>query len=99
MSDMFTTCPNCRLHLAVTAGDLRVGQGYVRCGRCDKVFNALLSLVEDVPAPPEPESVAHGTVSVPALEDPLPPLPGGDGAIPFGSMDDVEVVQTHVTGK
>lgn len=44
---MFTTCPNCTLTLGVTATDLRVGQGYVRCGRCVSVFNALLSLADE----------------------------------------------------
>ncbi len=41
---MFTTCPACRMNLAVTVADLRIGQGYVRCGRCERVFNALMSL-------------------------------------------------------
>lgn len=41
---MFTICPKCTLTLAVTANDLRLGQGYVRCGRCATVFNALVSL-------------------------------------------------------
>lgn len=106
MSHMVTTCPNCRQNLAVTAADLRVGQGYVRCGRCDKVFNALLTLAEDVPAPTEPESVATGTVSVPALSDDglLPTESDPSVIIPFGSQDeeldeDVEVVHTHVTGE
>src|SRR5690606_21362826 len=74
----------------------------VRCGRCDKVFNALLTLAEDEPAPTEPDSVAHGTRSVPTLEeDDLPPIPGREEPIPFGSSDEdeVEVVQTHVTGQ
>jgi predicted Zn finger-like uncharacterized protein len=69
MSSMFTTCPNCKLHLAVTALDLRVGQGYVRCGRCDKVFNALLSLAEDVDRDKQSGDVATGTTTVPALEE------------------------------
>jgi len=69
MSNMFTTCPNCKLHLAVTALDLRVGQGYVRCGRCDKVFNALLSLAEDVDRDKQSGAVATGTTTVPALEE------------------------------
>jgi len=43
---MFTVCPKCTLTLAVTATDLRLGQGYVRCGRCSNVFNALLRLTE-----------------------------------------------------
>jgi predicted Zn finger-like uncharacterized protein len=66
---MFTTCPNCRLNLAVTASDLRIGQGYVRCGRCERVFNALLSLSEDLDQGQVSGHVATGTTSVPALED------------------------------
>ena len=44
---MLTVCPKCTLTLAVTAADLRAGQGYVRCGRCANVFNALLGLTEE----------------------------------------------------
>src|SRR5580658_10158206 len=47
MHSMFTVCPKCTLTLAVTAEDLRAGQGYVRCGRCLNVFNALLALSEE----------------------------------------------------
>jgi predicted Zn finger-like uncharacterized protein len=58
---MFTVCPKCALTLVVTAADLRVAQGYVRCGRCSSVFNALAQLADDRQAaaaasapPPEP---------------------------------------------
>ncbi len=70
MSRMSTTCPNCALHLAVTAADLRVGQGYVRCGRCEKVFNALLSLLEDPQEPPQTDDFATGTTSIPVMDTP-----------------------------
>ena len=50
---MFTICPKCALTLLVTAEDLRVAQGYVRCGRCSSVFNALARLTEEE-KPPEP---------------------------------------------
>ena len=54
---MFTICPKCALTLAVTAADLRVAQGYVRCGRCSSVFNALARLTEERQgASPEPSS-------------------------------------------
>ena len=43
---MYTVCPNCALTLVVTAADLRVAQGFVRCGRCSNVFNALARLSE-----------------------------------------------------
>jgi predicted Zn finger-like uncharacterized protein len=55
---MYTVCPKCALTLVVTAADLRVAQGYVRCGRCSNVFNALIGLTEErhpAPAPPPPE--------------------------------------------
>jgi predicted Zn finger-like uncharacterized protein len=62
---MFTVCPKCALTLVVTAADLRVAQGYVRCGRCSSVFNALAQLSDErgaalrgsgtAPQEPEPE--------------------------------------------
>jgi predicted Zn finger-like uncharacterized protein len=78
---MYTVCPKCTLTLAVTAADLRAGQGYVRCGRCANVFNALLALCEEsglaiseAPPPREQppqvvEDRASATVSRPALTD------------------------------
>ncbi len=44
---MFTVCPKCALTLVVTPQDLRVAQGYVRCGRCSNVFNAIVGLTDD----------------------------------------------------
>lgn len=74
---MFTICPKCALTLAVTAGDLRVGQGYVRCGRCSSVFNALAALNDDAPAAAEDASSdqderATGTLTRPALAQAQP---------------------------
>jgi predicted Zn finger-like uncharacterized protein len=64
---MFTVCPKCMLTLAVTANDLRMGQGYVRCGRCANVFNALLALSEEptqeAGAVLEPTPADHATSS------------------------------------
>src|SRR5690348_17692745 len=60
---MFTVCPKCALTLVVTAGDLRIAQGYVRCGRCLNVFNALSRLSEERPAAtaePPPQTTAAG---------------------------------------
>ena len=63
---MFTVCPKCALTLVVTAADLRVAQGYVRCGRCLNVFNALARLSEERPsAAPGP---APASASEPASE-------------------------------
>ncbi len=68
---MFTTCPSCALNLAVTAADLRVGQGYVRCGRCVSVFNALISLADEAEVGPDEarvEDIASATQSRPLPE-------------------------------
>ncbi len=54
---MFTVCPKCALTLAVTAADLRVAQGYVRCGRCSSVFNAIARLTEERLAGAAPEAL------------------------------------------
>jgi predicted Zn finger-like uncharacterized protein len=67
---MFTVCPKCALTLVVTAADLRVAQGYVRCGRCLNVFNALARLSEERPAA-APEAPDTAAPQPPALS--LPP--------------------------
>lgn len=61
---MFTVCPKCALTLVVTAADLRVAQGYVRCGRCSSVFNALAQLSD--------ERQASGSGSNPTAASPPP---------------------------
>ena len=67
---MFTVCPKCALTLVVTAADLRVAQGYVRCGRCSSVFNALARLADDrqasgaaVEAAPAPSDLPAASVA------------------------------------
>ncbi len=83
---MFTVCPKCALTLAVTTSDLRIGQGYVRCGRCSNVFNALLTLSDEAaraatgPAgspprpvtPPPPAELLPPSVPLPAPQGPPP---------------------------
>jgi predicted Zn finger-like uncharacterized protein len=51
---MYTVCSKCNLNLAVTVADLRAAHGYVRCGRCHNVFNALTALSDELPGPAEP---------------------------------------------
>jgi predicted Zn finger-like uncharacterized protein len=65
---MYTVCPKCALTLVVTAADLRVAQGFVRCGRCSNVFNALARLSEE-------RSGTVAGVASPTLSQPAPPPP------------------------
>jgi predicted Zn finger-like uncharacterized protein len=74
---MLTVCPKCALTLVVTAEDLRVAQGYVRCGRCLNVFNALARLSEEraaaEPEPP-PDTMTDAAAEPPdAFAPPQPP--------------------------
>ena len=69
---MFTVCPKCALTLVVTAADLRVAQGYVRCGRCLNVFNALARLSEERP-PVAPDAPDTATAEPSAAADLLQP--------------------------
>ncbi|HEX4377647.1 MAG TPA: DUF3426 domain-containing protein [Steroidobacteraceae bacterium] len=100
---MFTVCPRCTLTLAVTAEDLRAGQGYVRCGRCLNVFNALLSLTEGSPgADPQSFSQANPASSsqiTRALETTPPPastVPEPPSlAAPDATFDPAAVTDEH----
>src|SRR6266513_739300 len=91
-SVMFTVCPKCALTLVVTTEDLRVAQGYVRCGRCSSVFNALARLTEEgqiaaesveteAPAP------AASPTPLPAPPDASPQSVTDEDAIPEDALE------------
>jgi predicted Zn finger-like uncharacterized protein len=65
---MFTVCPKCALTLVVTAADLRVAQGYVRCGRCSSVFNALARLTDDRQAFAAGEAETESSAEDPGID-------------------------------
>jgi len=100
---VFTTCPACRMNLAVTATDLRLGQGYVRCGRCERVFNALMSLSDGLDPDEQSEHVARGTTSLPALQDDEPsiaeaPAQAEEDSDADDEEDDMDVRDSAGTG-
>jgi predicted Zn finger-like uncharacterized protein len=100
---MYTTCPNCTLILALTANDLRVGQGYVRCGRCSRVFNALISLTEEQAKDALSGTKASGTGSQPLLPEQPPPQAQEDSdpdVFPFNETPPggVKVIENRSTG-
>ncbi len=47
-SEMYTQCPECQTIFRVTAEDLRLAGGQVRCGHCTAVFSAIGELFEDL---------------------------------------------------
>ncbi|MEZ5498430.1 MAG: zinc-ribbon and DUF3426 domain-containing protein [Steroidobacteraceae bacterium] len=88
---MYTICPKCALTLALTAADLRAGRGYVRCGRCVSVFNALPSLHDEVgsaPTPLSPTVPAQLAAAQPVQE--TAPEPAGPLAVAEPDDEDLE---------
>lgn len=78
---MLTRCPACETHFRVTADQLKLRAGRVRCGECQHVFNALDTLIEE--APVIVVSAAPTTYPVPETPPPAPELPSeADVAVP-----------------
>ena len=80
---MITVCPQCQLTLSISAADLRIAQGQVRCGRCAVVFNALAALFDETDGQSEPalESPVESPAE-PPLEPPTAAAPQETDAAP-----------------
>lgn len=89
---MFTVCPKCSLKLVVTAADLRAAQGYVRCGRCSNVFNALVGLTDEQQAVLAREDLATPNRALaPAAESPGAADHLGAAANPGAALDEASL--------
>ncbi|MBS1198701.1 MAG: finger-like region [Proteobacteria bacterium] len=84
---MRTRCPNCATVFRITAEQLRVRFGMVRCGQCQAVFNAFDSLIEgsaaeaallgrsgsaDSTIPPVMSEIQPSRVPKPIMPEPKP---------------------------
>jgi predicted Zn finger-like uncharacterized protein len=72
---LVTRCPACGTTFKVVKDQLRISDGWVRCGRCSEVFDATVDLHEAPDAAPgpaavEPTSAADEGTSVPPAADP-----------------------------
>lgn len=83
-----TRCPSCQTTFKVVADQLRISDGWVRCGQCKEVFHAASNLLEMPAQRPQPEAgarpgpaagqaqgVAPAHAPLPPPEPPVPPLP------------------------
>jgi predicted Zn finger-like uncharacterized protein len=82
---MYLTCPNCQTVYTVRAAMLREGQGEVRCGACQTLFNALDYLSDDLPGAAQPPSVP---VAGPPDVVSAPPAEAESHALADGLVDD-----------
>jgi predicted Zn finger-like uncharacterized protein len=75
---LITRCPDCKTMFRVVPDQLRISEGWVRCGQCESVFDASLNL-QDKPASPvetrdfrvdvPPYSSLHSGELAPDLQD------------------------------
>ena len=63
---MYTSCPECGTVFRISTNELRVAEGYVRCGHCSATFNAIATLTDEPPP----------TVTLQQLVLPTEPEPG-----------------------
>lgn len=72
-----TRCPSCGTVFRVVQDQLKVSEGWVRCGRCDEVFNALEGLFDlERDSPPEwSDSRQMSPVPPPGLDGPQEDTP------------------------
>ncbi|MEW6352805.1 MAG: zinc-ribbon and DUF3426 domain-containing protein [Pseudomonadota bacterium] len=73
---MYTQCPACDSFFRISIAQLKLGQGKVRCGACDSVFNALLNLTEQLPEiPTVVERVEYHALPAPEVAPSAQPSP------------------------
>lgn len=60
---LVTKCPNCQTVFKVVSDQLKISEGWVRCGQCNEIFDTTLNLREWDPEKPEdnipPSIVTH----------------------------------------
>ena len=87
--NLATRCTACGTMFRVVQDQLRVSEGWVRCGRCQAVFNAqesLFDLDHDTPPPWQaPAETADELVSPPPADE----SPEGDISFPTESRGDI----------
>ncbi len=71
---MITHCPSCHTHFRVHAEQLATRAGQVRCGKCNRVFDALEYLIEEI-APARKPSAAHEYADMDAAMAAAEPVP------------------------
>jgi predicted Zn finger-like uncharacterized protein len=98
-----TQCPQCGTRFRVVPDQLKISNGWVRCGKCAEVFNAQGALetaaalkagqpapVHTGTAPQQVSIVLRQQEPVPAGNGDLPPVPAqvDDGVLPGPTLAD-----------
>jgi predicted Zn finger-like uncharacterized protein len=68
-----TSCPSCGTVFRVVQDQLKVSEGWVRCGHCQEVFNALEGLFDLARREPGSTTRPSPDLAIPATDDPHDP--------------------------
>ena len=105
MSCYITQCLHCQTRFRITAEQLAVAQGKVRCGACQQVFDAYQQL-QPYPAPvlsdplstpepqqaPTPDELAPNTTSAEQIDTESDPFNDPDFVLPFDvDLDEIDL--------
>ena len=92
---LITRCPACMTLFKVVPDQLRISEGWVRCGQCDEVFDASLHLQSEVPAVPAPAVDLDLTADFPAQPEVLLAEPEtlSDGKTDTDYLDSIPLAQ------
>ena len=75
MTSLVTRCPACGTLFKVVPDQLRISEGWVRCGQCDEVFDAQAQMQSHIVV--LPEAAASSTV----VPEPMPQAVAGESSL------------------
>lgn len=89
-----TRCPACGTVFRVVQDQLKVSEGWVRCGRCSEVFNAvdgLFDLETEVVATPAPHALDEAAANPDTAAEAPAPMAAADSVWPQPDVDDRDI--------
>ena len=100
---LITRCPACRTMFKVVPDQLKISEGWVRCGKCDEIFDAQANLQEAAAAQEVPEQAAaapdfQGTLAAALATEPAPKSASRSRAKPAAAPERIEPQLAHEAG-
>jgi len=95
---MLSLCPYCKTVFRVHAKDLVSARGFVECGACDRVFNALDHLVDELARAPVPPAAMPEILppALPVAKGPASAARDEEGPrVGVANLDDVVIAESE----
>ncbi|RTL27260.1 MAG: DUF3426 domain-containing protein [Burkholderiales bacterium] len=93
-----TRCTHCGTIFKVVQDQLKVSEGWVRCGRCNEVFNALPSLFDLEKEPPPPRQVPakqQQAIAEEPIDEPVHAGATQTAAAPSDELSATDALRSH----